>query len=152
LSKVQAIKQPAQQISTGKRYSCKDQPKTEVLDHTDAQAKGRKHCELRGNSQRVTWAKSVLLVWFQRCANCSNEPKSVAEDVMGVHTVSSRELNQDVGRAKRTAVEGPVVIRCHRADVCWLPQFLRRSPSLFLAFECRALTCQVSTGLCRSPL
>ena len=29
---------------------------------------------------------------------------------MGVHTVSSRELNQDVGRAKRAAEEGPVVI------------------------------------------
>lgn len=29
---------------------------------------------------------------------------------MGVHTVSSRELNQDVGRAKRAANEGPVVI------------------------------------------
>ena len=29
---------------------------------------------------------------------------------MGVHTVSSRELNQDIGRAKRTAQEGPVVI------------------------------------------
>ena len=29
---------------------------------------------------------------------------------MGVHTVSSRELNQDIGRAKRAAQEGPVVI------------------------------------------
>ena len=29
---------------------------------------------------------------------------------MGVHTVSSRELNQDVGRAKRAAEDGPVVI------------------------------------------
>ena len=29
---------------------------------------------------------------------------------MVVHTVSSRELNQDVGRAKRAAEEGPVVI------------------------------------------
>ena len=29
---------------------------------------------------------------------------------MGVHTVSSRELNQDVGRAKRAAKDGPVVI------------------------------------------
>jgi prevent-host-death family protein len=29
---------------------------------------------------------------------------------MGVHTVSSRELNQDIGRAKRAAEEGPVVI------------------------------------------
>ena len=29
---------------------------------------------------------------------------------MGVHTVSSRELNQDVGRAKRAAENGPVVI------------------------------------------
>lgn len=29
---------------------------------------------------------------------------------MGVHTVSSRELNQDIGRAKRAAEDGPVVI------------------------------------------
>ena len=29
---------------------------------------------------------------------------------MGVHTVSSRELNQDVSRAKRAAQDGPVVI------------------------------------------
>lgn len=29
---------------------------------------------------------------------------------MVVHTVSSRELNQDVGRAKRAAEDGPVVI------------------------------------------
>ena len=29
---------------------------------------------------------------------------------MVVHTVSSRELDQDVGRAKRAAEEGPVVI------------------------------------------
>ena len=29
---------------------------------------------------------------------------------MGVHTVSSRELNQDVSRAKRAAEDGPVVI------------------------------------------
>lgn len=29
---------------------------------------------------------------------------------MGVCTVSSRELNQDVGRAKRAAEDGPVVI------------------------------------------
>jgi len=32
------------------------------------------------------------------------------EGAMGVHTVSSRELNQDVGRAKRAAKDGPVVI------------------------------------------
>ena len=32
------------------------------------------------------------------------------EGAMGVHTVSSRELNQDVGRAKRAAEDGPVVI------------------------------------------
>ncbi len=29
---------------------------------------------------------------------------------MGVRTVSSRELNQDISRAKRAAEEGPVVI------------------------------------------
>lgn len=29
---------------------------------------------------------------------------------MGIHTVTSRELNQDVGRAKRAAEDGPVVI------------------------------------------
>ena len=29
---------------------------------------------------------------------------------MGVHIVSSRELNQDVGRAKLAAKDGPVVI------------------------------------------
>ena len=29
---------------------------------------------------------------------------------MVIHTVSSRELNQDVGRAKRAAADGPVVI------------------------------------------
>jgi prevent-host-death family protein len=32
------------------------------------------------------------------------------EGAMGVQTVSSRELNQDVGRAKRAAKDGPVVI------------------------------------------
>jgi prevent-host-death family protein len=32
------------------------------------------------------------------------------EAAMGVQTVSSRELNQDVGRAKRAAESGPVVI------------------------------------------
>jgi len=32
------------------------------------------------------------------------------EGAMGVHTVSSRELTQDVGRAKRAAEDGPVVI------------------------------------------
>jgi len=29
---------------------------------------------------------------------------------MTVHTVSSREFNQDIGRAKRAAEQGPVVI------------------------------------------
>lgn len=29
---------------------------------------------------------------------------------MGLHSVTSRELNQDVSRAKRAAEEGPVVI------------------------------------------
>ena len=38
---------------------------------------------------------------------------------MVVHTVSSRELNQDVGRAKRVAEEGPVAItdRCKPSHV-----------------------------------
>ena len=53
------------------------------------------------------WITPFLL---QRRANCSNEPTSVLGDEMGVHTVSSRELNQDVGRAKRAAEDGPVVI------------------------------------------
>jgi prevent-host-death family protein len=47
---------------------------------------------------------------LQRRANCSNEPTSTLEDVMSIYTVSSRELNQDVGRAKRAAEDGPVVI------------------------------------------
>jgi|AACY02.3.fsa_nt_gi prevent-host-death family protein len=42
--------------------------------------------------------------------NCSNDATLDLEDAMGVHTVSSRELNQDVGRAKRAAEDGPVVI------------------------------------------
>lgn len=42
--------------------------------------------------------------------NCSNDATLNLEHTMGVHTVSSRELNQDVGRAKRAAEDGPVVI------------------------------------------
>ncbi|WP_255434914.1 type II toxin-antitoxin system prevent-host-death family antitoxin [Paracoccus sp. MC1862] len=32
------------------------------------------------------------------------------EDVMTITTLSSRELNQDIGRAKKAAMHGPVVI------------------------------------------
>ena len=53
LSEPPAVEEPAKDVTTGKRYSCKDQPKAEVLDHTDTQAKGRKDDELRGNRQRV---------------------------------------------------------------------------------------------------
>ena len=57
-----------------------------------------------------TLAQPVLPILLHRRANCSNEPTCVLGDKMVVHTVSSRELNQDVGRAKRAAEEGPVVI------------------------------------------
>ena len=54
--------------------------------------------------------------WWPRWLGCSamgggsNEPTCVVGDTMGLHTVSSRELNQDVSRAKRAAEDGPVVI------------------------------------------
>ena len=50
------------------------------------------------------------LLLLQRYVNCSNEPTLILEGPMGVRTVSSRELNQDIGRAKRAAEDGPVVI------------------------------------------
>lgn len=51
-----------------------------------------------------------MMTWLQRPESCSNEPTCTVEDNVGVHTVSSRELNQDVSRAKRAAEDGPVVI------------------------------------------
>ena len=57
---------------------------------------------------RKVWMKSGSIL--RRSIECSNSATLFMEAVMGVHTVSSRELNQDIGRAKRTAHEGPVVI------------------------------------------
>jgi PHD/YefM family antitoxin component YafN of YafNO toxin-antitoxin module len=55
-------------------------------------------------------AANANMKLHQHFIQCSNVTTLLMEVEMPITTLSSRELNQDVGRAKKAAVNGPVFI------------------------------------------